>query len=303
MPRLHFGVMLPNGPAPPDGAIPDPRQSARAAEALGFDSIWLGDHLATGEPVLESTIALASAAAATERVRVGLAVFVLGLRPLAWAAKQIATLQQVTGGRLTLGVGSGGPWPEEWAAAGLDYRERGRRTDAGLTLLPSLLAGQPTRLNHEPGTPVVTLAPGVPMPPVWIGGSSVTALRRTATYGDGWLPSLVTPNDVARGADRLRAAAVARGRPAPTIAVGIVAALGNGSGVPTRESLVRDMVEGYGFTPERAADVPVTGSPADAAERFAAYAAAGAEHLIVGFAGGDWHEQAALIAEARALLG
>ncbi|MFO7272092.1 LLM class flavin-dependent oxidoreductase [Sphaerobacter thermophilus] len=303
MTRLHIGVMLPVFGADSAADIPDVRATARHAEALGFDSVWVGDHLATGAPTLESTITLATAAAVTERVGVGLAVFVPALRPVAWAAKQIATLQHLSGGRLTLGVGSGGPWPEEWDAAGVPYRERGRRTDAALAVLPRLIAGEPTRLDDLPGQPVVTLAPGVAPPPIWIGGSSDAALRRVATYGDGWLPSLVTRDDVAEGAARLREMAAERGRPAPAIAVGIVVALGKGASAPSKEEIARDLVEGYGFTPERAAAVPVVGTPSEAAERFMEYAAAGATHLVAGLYGTDWQRQWELLAEAQELLG
>ena len=192
---------------------------------------------------------------------------------------------------------------ESACPSGVPYGERGRRTDAALAVHPRLIAGEPTRLDDLPGQPVVTLAPGVAPPPIWIGGSSDAALRRVATYGDGWLPSLVTRDDVAEGAARLREMAAERGRPAPAIAVGIVVALGKGASAPSKEEIARDLVEGYGFTPERAAAVPVVGTPSEAAERFMEYAAAGATHLVAGLYGTDWQRQWELLAEAQELLG
>jgi alkanesulfonate monooxygenase SsuD/methylene tetrahydromethanopterin reductase-like flavin-dependent oxidoreductase (luciferase family) len=77
-----------------------------------------------------------------------------------------------------------------------DPRPR-RRTDAILAALPGLLGGRPTALPNEPGQPVVTLEPAVPMPPVWIGGTSNAALQRAVTYGQGWLAALLSPDELA----------------------------------------------------------------------------------------------------------
>ncbi|GAA2210319.1 hypothetical protein GCM10009850_057780 [Nonomuraea monospora] len=140
MTSFEIGVILPGiAVQRRDGLTP--AQAAAHAEAAGLDGVWHGDHLAVGGPVLDAPIVLATAAAATSRVRIGTSVFIPAIRPLAWAAKQVATLQYVSGERLVLGVGSGGG-PAQWAAAGVPYEERGRRTDAALELLPRLLAGE-----------------------------------------------------------------------------------------------------------------------------------------------------------------
>ncbi|MGP4097933.1 LLM class flavin-dependent oxidoreductase [Nonomuraea sp. KM90] len=130
------------------------QDAARHAEDAGLDGIWHGDHLAVGGPTLDAPIALATAAAVTSRIRIGTSVFIPAIRPLAWAAKQIATLAYVSGDRLVLGVGSGGG-AGQWAAAGVPYGERGRRTDLALELLPRLLAGDPVTLptDHTPPGP------------------------------------------------------------------------------------------------------------------------------------------------------
>ncbi|MFD0656283.1 LLM class flavin-dependent oxidoreductase [Thermocatellispora tengchongensis] len=163
---MEIGVILPGV-----ASGLDVRVAARHAEQAGLDGVWLGDHLATGAPTLDITVGLATAAAVTERVTIGASVFVPAIRPVAWAAKQVASLQYVSGGRLVLGVGSGGG-EEQWAAAGVPYKQRGRRTDTALELLPRLLAGEAVRLADEPGRPVVTLAPAVPVPPIWVGNAS-----------------------------------------------------------------------------------------------------------------------------------
>jgi alkanesulfonate monooxygenase SsuD/methylene tetrahydromethanopterin reductase-like flavin-dependent oxidoreductase (luciferase family) len=97
MKRLKVGVVLPSLTAQRRDGI-DLRVAARHAEDAGLDSIWHGDHLATGQPSLDLAVALATAAAVTERISIGAGVFVPAIRPLAWAAKQIASVQHVARG-------------------------------------------------------------------------------------------------------------------------------------------------------------------------------------------------------------
>lgn len=290
MNSFEIGVILPGV-----GAGIDLREAARHAEDAGLDGVWHGDHLAVGGPTLDAPIALATAAAATARIRIGASVFVPAIRPVAWAAKQVATLQYVSGGRLVLGVGSGGG-PGQWAAAGVPYAERGPRTDSALRLLPRLLAGERTEVEGA----TVELAPSVPMPPVWVGNASMTAIRRAARLGDGWFPSLISPARLAEGAARLGELAAEHGRPAPVIAIGGTCALG--AGVPSREEIASGIGGAYGRPVEEVIDIPLTGRPEEAAERLAAYREAGARHAVVGIAGGDWRAQVELLAEVRRIL-
>ncbi|GAA2804148.1 hypothetical protein GCM10020219_089710 [Nonomuraea dietziae] len=110
MKSFEIGVVLPGIAVQRRDGI-DLRAAALHAENAGLDGVWHGDHLAVGGPTLDAPIALAIAAAATTRIRIGTSVFVPAIRPVVWAAKQIATLQYVSGGRLVLGVGSGGGRP------------------------------------------------------------------------------------------------------------------------------------------------------------------------------------------------
>ncbi|MFI7702870.1 LLM class flavin-dependent oxidoreductase [Nonomuraea sp. NPDC049480] len=298
MGTFEIGVILPGIPVQHRDGL-DLRAAAKHAENAGLDGVWHGDHLAIGAPTLDAPIALAIAAVATTRVRIGASVFIPAIRPIAWAAKQIATLQYVSGNRLVLGVGSGGG-PGQWAAAGVPYPERGRRTDIALALLPRLLAGERTQLRDEPGEPTVELAPPVPMPQVWVGNASAAAIRRAARLGDGWFPSLISPQEVAEGREKLVEAAAEHSRPTPVIAIGGTAALG--SGVPSREEIASGIRAAYGRPLDEVIDIPLTGHPKEAAEKLAAYRDAGAGHAIIGIAGGDWRSQVDLLAEARSLL-
>ncbi|MFI0357411.1 LLM class flavin-dependent oxidoreductase [Actinomadura sp. 9N407] len=300
MKNFEVGVILPAIAVQRQSGL-DLRRAARHAEEAGLDGVWHGDHLAVGGPTLDAPIALAVAASATTRIRIGTSVFIPAIRPLAWAAKQIATLQYVSGDRLVLGVGSGGG-PGQWAAAGVPYAQRGRRTDTALELLPHLLAGKETPLPDEPGEPGVTLAPATAMPPIWVGNASAAAIRRAARLGDGWFPSLITPREVAEGRAWLAELAAEHGRSAPVIAIGGAAALGNGPGVPSSNEMASGISAAYGRPLEEVAQIPLTGHPEQAAEKLAAYRDAGADHAVIGISGDDWQAQVDLLAQARTLL-
>jgi alkanesulfonate monooxygenase SsuD/methylene tetrahydromethanopterin reductase-like flavin-dependent oxidoreductase (luciferase family) len=295
--HLSVGVMLSAADVDPA----DVKRYARHAERIGLDAVFVGDHLIAATPTLDSTVTLATVAAVTDRVQLGFGVLVLGLHHPAWAAKQVATLQQLSGNRVILGVGVGGTVHSSagFKAVGVPYAERGRRADETLALLPGLIAGKPARLDSGA---TVTLAPGAKVPPIWVGGGSAAALRRTAEHGSAWFPSMVPAGFVAAGRARLAELAAERGRPTPGIAVGGAVLLGRQAPASVLDDFASALRDGYGVPAEHAAKVPITGTPAQAAERFAEYAVAGATHLVLGAIAGDWARQCELIAEARALL-
>lgn len=117
---MRVGATLPLHASRASEEMPDLKRAARHAEQVGLDGVWAGDHLTTGFPILDSTVALTTAAAVTERIQVGYAVMLLALRQPAAAAKQIASLQHVSGNRLQLGVGVGDvATPGKWLGAGV----------------------------------------------------------------------------------------------------------------------------------------------------------------------------------------
>jgi alkanesulfonate monooxygenase SsuD/methylene tetrahydromethanopterin reductase-like flavin-dependent oxidoreductase (luciferase family) len=304
MPSLPIGIILPTM-TERDESLPDVAAASRHAEALGFESVWVVDQLVagTGVPFVDSTVALSTAAAATSTVRLGYGVMILPLRPAVWAAKQVASLQLVSGGRAVLGVGAGGDRHElSWAAAGVPRRERGRRTDAALAVLPDLIAGNEVVVD---GTPV-RLAPGVPVPPIVVGGMADAALRRAATYGDSWYTLPMPPDRLAAPAARLAELAAEAGRPVPAITASVMAAIDGDPALPDHDGLVRRLTDPdglFGMPADAVPDVVVTGPPAAVAERIAAVRDLGAERAVFSIAAGDWHRQAELVAEAAALVG
>lgn len=204
-----WGVLLPSFDPLRTGEPFRVAEAARLAEQLEYDSIWAGDHLKCPAPVLDAPTCLAAAAAVTEHADIGFSVMLLGMRQLAWAAKQIATLQHLSGNRLRLGVGVGGEFPQEYEAAEVPHNQRGARLDRALELLPSFLA---------PGTPH-TLEPLAPLPPILVGGRSDLAVDRAARFGDAWLPMWVSPETLAQRGERLAELASTYARHTPRLSL------------------------------------------------------------------------------------
>ncbi|WP_018654128.1 LLM class flavin-dependent oxidoreductase [Actinomadura flavalba] len=154
---------------------------ARRADAGPFSTLGLLDRLVYDNP--EPLVALAVLAGATQRVRVQTEVLLAPLRDTALLAKQAATLDRMTGGRFTLGLGIGGR-ADDHAATGTDLRARGRRMDEQLPLLRSLWAGEPFSVDAGPIGPAPARRGG---PEILIGGFQPPALERVARWGDGFL--------------------------------------------------------------------------------------------------------------------
>jgi probable F420-dependent oxidoreductase len=190
---VEFGVTLQSGA--------DPAAFARLAEDAGFDYLACGEHLAFHGPTTNAFISLAHAAGVTSRIKLVSAVTLLPLYQPAIAAKLAASLDAVSGGRFTLGVGIGGEFPKEFEAAGVPVESRGARTDEALEVVHRLLTSTDVSVNGRyTAFDGVTIAPRpANRLPVWIAGRRPAALRRVARWGDAWLPYLRTPAQVAEG--------------------------------------------------------------------------------------------------------
>src|SRR5436190_13380067 len=218
---MRCGILLPSFDAVRSGEAPPVVEAARLAEALEFDAAWVGDHLTCPAPGLDAAGCLSAAAAVTERIELGLSVMLLGMRPTAWAAKQLVTIDSLSGGRLLLGVGVGGEFPEEFAAAGVPVNERGARLNESLKVLPDLLSGKP--VEHAGRTLHLSVPPLEPaisaMPPIYVGGRGEASLRRAARFGDYWLPMWLEPEVAAQRSARLAELADELDRPRPGVAM------------------------------------------------------------------------------------
>jgi alkanesulfonate monooxygenase SsuD/methylene tetrahydromethanopterin reductase-like flavin-dependent oxidoreductase (luciferase family) len=300
---VSIGVSFPEAIVP-GTPLPDIAGMAKVAEQAGLDGVWAADRLATGElSVLDSGLSLAVAAAVTSTIALGYAVFVPSLRSLAWAAKQIATLQHIAGGRLQLGVAIGAGGDAEYLAAGFRRSDRARRTDAFLALLPGMLAGQPLPDGSGAiGGDAVRLRPAVPVPPLWVGGTSLPALRRAVRFGDGWLSGLQTPREFAASRQRLFELSGEAGRSRPLTGIGLHAAIGTGADRGLAEVTAGMMQAMYGLPADRAREVALAGTPAQVASQLAPYVEAGADLIIVVCDPAPSRKSWELLADVRLLL-
>lgn len=264
---MQFGVILPNyGAQAGRLATVD---TALAAESLGFDSVWVTDHLALPEeesaaytPIFEALATLGYLAGLTARVKLGVSALVLPQRNPLEAGKALATLDVLSGGRTMLAVGIG--WSKgEYANLGYAFTNRGKRMDEAMQVLRTVWRGnrvvsyQGKHYHFEK----VAFAPG-PLrpggPPLWVAGNSARALRRAVLLADGWHPVDVLPVEVER---LLKVAQPLIGQRPFTVAPRLRVALGS----------------------QTAEGVPLSGSAEQVAEGLLAYAAAGVNYAVLHF--------------------
>lgn len=184
-------------------------------EQGGVDSLWQTDRLVSDEPFLECMTALAAIAGATRRLKFGMNVASVALRDPLVLAKQCATIDFLSGGRLLPAFGIGADTAPEWAATGRGTQGRGQRTDEGLDIISRLWRGE--RVSTEGAHYRYRDAVIAPLPiqqplPLWIGGSSEAAIRRTVRFGTGWQAGLESPAAAGRARRRIRAALPESGR-------------------------------------------------------------------------------------------
>jgi probable F420-dependent oxidoreductase len=287
--NLRIGAKLPNsGPLPLTLGIP---AMARRLEEAGFDSLWVSDHIVlptsidsrypfaedgratwpTDSPYIDALVALALAGAATERATLGTAVLVLPLRQPVVFAKQAASIDVASGGRLRLGVGAG--WlQEEFDALDVPFADRGPRLEEWIAIARDCWTGRPAAHASERYTlpaGVLCLPPPTSTIPLLMGGHSRAALARAGRIADGWLAQQslleLAPDELAAGVASMRESATAAGRD------------------PSGFELVLRIVDS-------------TGEADDVARHLPALAAAGVTEVIVDLAwDGDLAEQYATI--------
>ncbi len=282
---MKYGVILPN--VGPLAHIDSLAHIAQSAERLGYDGVFLSDHIAiptelqsaypyrsdgrfpltASDRVLEPVTTLAYLAAMTTRMRLGFSVLVLPYRHPVLNAKMLGTLDVISDGRLIVGAGVG--WmAEEFAALDSDFDARGSVTDEHIALLRAFWT-QPAPEVHGNRYSVsgLGMAPSPvaqPGPPIWTGGISPPALRRAANLADGWHGVRQSPTDVARVAARIGELRASRGE----VMDGFTVSLRAGLDV-TEEPF------------DAASRTPLRGSPDQVAADLVEYQEAGLEYLVV----------------------
>ena len=211
--RLGFGI----------GAWPfGERTAARffdfvdRCEDWGVDSLWFSDRIVGPGATLEPVVTMAALSGRKGMMKFGTNALIMSVRHPVLMAKELATLDFLSEGRLLLVAGLGGEDPLEYEACGVAKPERARRTDEALEAMRLLwtqdkatFQGRYFRFTDVSVTPKPVQQPG---PPVWIAGRSDAAMRRTGRLGDGWLPSAITPQECAAGIDAISAYATEAGR-------------------------------------------------------------------------------------------
>lgn len=263
----------------------DLRRAAQL-EDLGVDSLWVGGHIASDNPSTEAMMSLARLSAVTERVRIGTSILLLPLYPPAIIAKQVADLDRATGGRLVLGVGVGGEYPQEFRACQVPIQERGRRLDEAIPLLRRLWTAK--EISHDgPLYPMrdVTVHPSPAQaggPPIVVAGRQEPAMRRAARLGNGWMPYLYSPRRYAASVRTIRAAAVEGGRNLTGFGwYAFVFVNIDSDGVRARQNAARTIGGTYNQDFQAMIDkVAAVGTPSEVTRKLQDFVAAGARHFI-----------------------
>lgn len=288
---------------PLGSGIPPVGRSAREAEALGFDGVWVGDHLFFHVPLLECLTTVGYALGATETLRVGTGVLLPALREPVSLARQLATLEVLGEGRLVLGVGVGGEFQPEWAAVNVNMRERGGRTDEFLSLWQQWCTGEPLvydghywRLETPPMRPLATREHQAP---VWVGGRSEAALARTVRMRAGWLGMLASPRRIAEVKEQLNALCAAE-ELAPT-PLGLIVFVNVGEPEQARAELAAYVSANFRTPFEKLQRWTVWGTQQQVAEQLVEYVRSGLDTVVIHAAAADPVKQLSLIREAVSL--
>ena len=292
---VQIGVTIPN-----NWGVADPQQVldlGPEAERMGYDSIWVMDHLFnTGyirerledRPYYHPMAMLSYMSATTSRVMLATSVLVLPYHNPVELAKYAATLDQMSGGRVTLGVGVGA-MTEEFQALGIPTERRGSLTNECINLMRELWSNPKPEFhsrNWDFSDLYFSPKPAQPSIPVWVGGSSPGALRRTARMGDGWHPTGLSPEAFALGRAEIFSLAEAAGRDPAGIAMSARIEVELHGGPSSQRAASRSRLPGDDMGALRAG--------------IQAYGEAGVEHFVLALNSGDipaLRRQMAVIAE------
>jgi probable F420-dependent oxidoreductase len=281
MPPIRFGAFLMPHPPEEQFAI------ARRVDALGFDSIWTGDHVSFHHPLYESLTLLASYIGITSRVKLGVGVYLLALRHPTVAAKITSTLDALSGGRLIFGVGVGGENPKEFEACGIPHTERGARVTEGIDVVRTLWRDSPAsfkgRFTQFEGVSIDPKPVQRPAPPIWVGGRSDAALARAGRQGDGWISYVVQPERYKQSLAKIEAAASAAGRSLEGFAKGHLTFITLGKDYESAERVWVDRLSkryAQDFGP-LAKKYGIIGTPDQCAEQLQRFIEAGCSYFVL----------------------
>ncbi len=305
---MRLGILIPTRGVVMQSARRPPVEAcwamARAADAAGYDAIWVGDSV-VAKPRLEAMTTLAYLAAITSRVRLGTAVLLPALRQPVIMAQLLANVDYLSQGRLIVGIGVGWSLPSaelEWAACGMDHRRRARLTEEQISVWRELWSGEPvTREGHGFKLTEHTIGP-LPWneagPPIWItagnrGELFPAQLERFGRLGDGIMTTYVTPEECVTLRERGAAALEAHGRSDPDFPLAVYTSVRMEDDVETARRVNDAFLKTYYGGTRPIQERGVTGlGPADAViEALKQYEAVGVTDLCIRFSGDDQQGQ------------
>ena len=289
---VRVGLALEN--FTPPSVLPDVDailRYARRADELGFDSVWAWDHILLGSkqafPFLESLSTLAAVAAVTERVALATGVLVLPVRNPVVLAKVTSSLDQISGGRLILGV-AGGWYEREFEAVGVAFHDRGRIFERNLDILQRFwtedrVTGEADEMSFKNAVMLPKPYRGR-KPTLLIGGYVDRVLRRVATRSDGWLTYFYTAESFARAWDKIRTFAHEAGRDPDTLTNVAQLPICIDETYEAADRKVRDFLGRYFDMPpwsESTADSSIRGTPEQCVEQLAEHVRSGVRHIAL----------------------
>ena len=308
---MDIGVLLPTGKAQ-WGADGDPRELvtlAVRAEQLGYSSLFVNDSLIS--PRIEALTMLAALAPATERVTLGTGALLPFLRRPIQAAQSLASIDLLSGGRLTVAVGAGFPGrfgQPFYTLSEVPWPRRFARLDETVALWRELWRGATSFygeiLNFD-NIPPATLPFRAAGPPIWLGGATPAALARTGRRYDGWLPYPPDPADYASGLRDIHHAAAEAGRSPDAITPALFVSVRIDRSLPSGRRALGDYAQvNYGMPLEELEKIQavVTGTAADVTESLRRYAAAGARHIVIRLGALGLHSQRDQLEQVAALI-
>jgi len=278
--------------APWQPTIDEMQALVRLVDDCGYDSLWVGDHIAFAVAIFDPLLQLAQAAVVSRRLKLGTNVYLVPLRHPVPIAKQAATLDHLIEGRLIFGVGVGGEFPKEFEACGVPSSERGARLSAAIPLLRQLWRGEPVSCSgrYFGAFSEVSMQPPARQPggpPIWVGGRADAALARAGRLADGWISYVVTPETYRAGLETIAAAAEAAGRQIDRFGTGhLLFARLDASYEQALDAAAATLSHRYAMDFRRAAErYAALGRPEHVAERIRAFHEAGVRHLVLDLVG------------------
>ena len=269
-------------------------------EALGIDSLWLSDSIVSRDNLLEPITLMAFMASRLQNMMFGTSVLALPVRNPVILAKELATLDLLSGGRLLPAVGLGSDDSTDFHATGVPKKERGRRADEAILLMRRLWTEDKVSFNGEfYSVRDVTISPKPHQkggPPIWIGGRSDAALRRVGRLGDGWLVSSVTAAEVKQGISSIRRYASEAGREVPEDHYGVLLAFLFTDDSEEGLKAVSTVLRPRPGIPN--SEISAVGPPELIRARIEEYIEAGATKFVMrpACAGDTWYQQLELLA-------